>query len=304
MISIIIPTKNNTSVLFESLEKLVPLISQEVEIIVVNDGDIFELPEKIQQKIIFFNSQGRGVSFARNYAAHNAKGEVLFFIDDDMWVNVEALDEINRISTNKLLEKDVYILNWMYPKGLIEKLQQNKLGRYIVKARYHSASGRMMIAEETKKIIRIKGIGSGSMVISKKLFLEIGGYNENINFQGEDIEFSNKLKRKGYSIYFDSNVCLEHNQIHRADIKSYLERINNGYKSEFVAIRNGLIQNNYTNYNKFKYYFYSTLIPFEKLIFMFYKVIPNNSFFDKISFKIINVLSGTQLVKNMRYFKN
>jgi glycosyltransferase involved in cell wall biosynthesis len=304
MISIIIPTKNNIDILLESLRKIVELNVNSVELIVVNDGNDFEIPSDVKEKIIFLKNKENGVSVARNYGASVAQGEVLFFTDDDMWVNIEALDEINRISTNNLLEKDVYILNWMYPKDLIENLQQHQLGRYIIKVRYHSASGRMMIAEETKDIIRIKGIGSGSMVISKKLFLEIGGYNENINFQGEDIEFSNKLKRKGYSIYFDSNVCLEHNQIHRADIKSYLERINIGYKSEFVAIRNGLIQNNYTNYSKFKYYFYSTLIPFEKWIFMFYKVIPNNSFFDKISFKIINVLSGTQLVKNMRYFKN
>ena len=301
MISVIIPTKNNVAILLESIHKLLPFISEEIEVIIVNDGEYFEFPKKIKFKITFLDNKNRGVSNARNYGAAMAKGNILFFIDDDMWVNFEAFNEINRLIRNNLLETNVYILNWVYPKELIKNLQKSKLGRYLIKTKYHTALGRMHITDEDEKIIQINGIGSGSMVISKNLFLEIGGYNENINFQGEDIEFSNKLKKNRVNIFFDMNVCLEHNQAHRLNIYKYLERLENGYKSEFMAIRNDLIRDNHLYQSRFKYILYIALIPFENWLLTFFKLLPNKPFFDSISFKAINLLSGLQLIKNLRH---
>jgi glycosyltransferase involved in cell wall biosynthesis len=303
-VSVIIPTKNNIDILVESLRKIVELKVDNMEIIVVNDGDIFELPKEIQQKIIFLNNQGRGVSFARNYAAHCAKGEVLFFIDDDMWVNQKAINEIYQLHRNNLVQKNVYVLNWIYPDSLINELKKVKLGRYILQANYHSAIGRMHIKAPKENIIPVEGIGSGSMVISKEIFSKIGGYNSDISFQGEDIDLSNRLLKNEISIFFNANVSLEHNQSHRMHMIPYLERLNKGYESEISAFKNGFITNKYQYRKSTKYYFYILVIPFEKRILGLLNLLPNKIILDKLSFKLINVLSGIQFYKNLQIYFN
>lgn len=302
-ISIIIPTRNRQSILWETLRKAIEAIEgTPTEVIIVNDGEqIIPSQELIQPGITFFNNDGKGVSSARNMGASKASGKILFFIDDDMWINKEAIDWIN---VNLLLNEKpgaVYNLNWVYPPSLTEQLKKNKIGRYILSAGYNTMWGRMHEEgnEPNEGNFKFYMSASCSMVISKKLFTEIGGYNESIIFQGEDIDFSNRIKRLPIPIYCVFDVTLYHNHQDRINPISFIERIRNGYESQFLAEQKGLIPIE-KNYIKKRNIFFNFLLFFEKQWMWCFKLIPNTRFLAPLSNRWIGILAGLQKYKQWR----
>jgi glycosyltransferase involved in cell wall biosynthesis len=298
-VSIIIPTKNQIEILLISLEKAIELVSDSIEIILVNDGDEINLPDYILKKIKILNNDRKGVSKARNLGAKHANGDVLFFIDDDIWLNKNALNEIEFLRTKKYLIENVYCISWVYPPILVEQLTKSILGRYIIKHNYHTAIGRSHINITTKKYIIVDGVSSCSFVILKEIFFKIGGYNENIIFQGEDIDITDRLNKNNIPIFMDTNVEVYHNHSHKVEIETYLIRMNNGYDSELKAKKQGYLD--VKKYPKnLKYYIYTFIFPLENFLLKCFKIMPNNILFDFISFKLINLLSGITLAKNIK----
>jgi glycosyltransferase involved in cell wall biosynthesis len=186
-VSIIIASRDREKVLLETLTIGCNIIKdQPGEIIVINDGDIpIEIPQDIIAQIHYLENPGRGVSAARNHGASKAKGDILFFIDDDMWITQQTLKKIYELHKDDFLTNNVIVMNWEYPEKLQKDMSTKKIGRYILQSNYHTLEGRLhKKIDYTLPLLPINGIGSGSFVIDKKIFKTVGGYNENIYFQG------------------------------------------------------------------------------------------------------------------------
>ena len=80
-LSIIIPAYNAGPYIYELYNNLKPQLTDEVEVIVVDDGSRIPVEEIEGFKVIRQNNQG--VSAARNTGIDNAKGEYIAFIDAD-----------------------------------------------------------------------------------------------------------------------------------------------------------------------------------------------------------------------------
>lgn len=80
-LSIIIPAYNAGPYIYELYNNLKPQLTDEVEVIVVDDGSRIPVEEMEGFKVIRQNNQG--VSAARNTGIDNAKGEYIAFIDAD-----------------------------------------------------------------------------------------------------------------------------------------------------------------------------------------------------------------------------
>lgn len=104
MISVIVPTLNRDAVLGDTLRDL---LAQECgkpfEVLVVDqngretpprDGPLATLAE--EPRIRWLSSPGRGVVYGRNLAVHEARGDLLVFVDDDV-----------RIEDARFLEKHI-----------------------------------------------------------------------------------------------------------------------------------------------------------------------------------------------------
>jgi len=297
-VSIIIPTKDQYALLLETLDKALSAMAQDTaELIVVNNGTPFGLPPAYTGRVQLIQHPAGGVAMARNAGARQAQGEVLLFLDDDMWLNAAALKEVHALHQQQLLAAQVYTLNWQYPASLLSRYRREKTGRYILRAGYHSLAGRAALKAPLSDYMPATGIGSGSLVIGKHLFETHGGYNERIGFQGEDIEFSNRLRQAGIRLMYDLRVCLEHNQVHRLHINDYLGRLDRGYRSELSARKEGLLPLSAESAAKWR--LYRWLRPFEKPLIAFYKLIPNHPFFDRLSFGLIDRLSALQRFKHL-----
>ena len=81
-LSIIIPAYNAEPYLGELLDRIAPQMTDEVEVIVVDDGS----DPKVQPKydwVRLIRQDNKGVSIARNVGIDNADGEYIAFIDAD-----------------------------------------------------------------------------------------------------------------------------------------------------------------------------------------------------------------------------
>lgn len=103
-LSVVIPTHNRLNILLLALSRLSDGISVPEEVIVVDDGSV-EPVEKmvINQRFPFASlrvirlSPGRGASTARNIGARVATGDVVVFLDDDIYVEKETIAAHRRL---------------------------------------------------------------------------------------------------------------------------------------------------------------------------------------------------------------
>ncbi|MEO6838874.1 MAG: glycosyltransferase [Ginsengibacter sp.] len=301
-ISIIIATRNREEILLQTLKKACLAIENtNTEVIVVNDGDFdLKLPKDILDKIQLYNNPKRGVTSARNFGADKAKGWILFFVDDDMWINCEVIDWINNFIIKSKNDEAVYNINWEYPYPLNDNLKRSKIGRYILNYKYHTMWGRMhQNGNEPKKgLYHFNSIASCSLLISKPVFKKIGGYNEAMIFQGEDIDLSNKLNNHSIPIYCVFDVTLHHNHQDRLEINSFLKRDSDGFESEFKAVKSGFIKpNSNISYKGMKKIMFQGFGATEKIWILFLKAIPNQKIFNSVNNKMIGALGSLQRYK-------
>lgn len=91
LLSIIIPTYNNAEFIAPVLSSLLVELTDEVEIIIINDGSTDGTDEKITnfcrvaptEQIKYIQQKNQGVAVARNVGLANASGKYISFIDGD-----------------------------------------------------------------------------------------------------------------------------------------------------------------------------------------------------------------------------
>ncbi|MBQ4067494.1 MAG: glycosyltransferase [Clostridia bacterium] len=98
--SIIVPVYNCEKDLPKCLDTLVGQTLQDIEIIIVNDGSpdnsqaiIDDYEKRYPHLIKSFAQENRGQSSARNLGIDNARGEFLFFVDSDDYVETTTCEK-------------------------------------------------------------------------------------------------------------------------------------------------------------------------------------------------------------------
>lgn len=97
-VSVVIPVYNVEDYLRECLDNILNQTLHEIEVICVNDGStdgslaILEEYAAKDERITIVTQKNRGLSGARNTGAKFARGEFLYFIDSDDFIDAEALE--------------------------------------------------------------------------------------------------------------------------------------------------------------------------------------------------------------------
>lgn len=107
-LSIIIPAYNAEPYIYDLLEVLEKQITDEVEVIIIDDGS--EKPLELDQKwILLVRQDNCGISKARNRGLEMAKGEIIAFLDAD---DLVSNDYIAYILSRSSEEWDFMDLSW------------------------------------------------------------------------------------------------------------------------------------------------------------------------------------------------
>lgn len=195
MISIIIPTLNEESVIAKTIKSLRELSVVDFEIIISDGGSkdkTIEIAKELADKVIVHSSDERQtIGGGKNAGAKEASGKYLLFIDADVTIS----------NINESIKK------------IIEEFDGND--------NLLAATMRLLVTEETRTIAdkvfsaiainwphylnnNILGTGSSSgefQFIRKELFLSLGGYNETLAL-GEDVELFWRIAKKGKTKMF------------------------------------------------------------------------------------------------------
>ena len=128
MLSVIIPTYNESDVVFECLESLAKQSYKDFEVIVVDDGstdNTWDLLSKLEKdnplekrnlRLEILKQQHEGPGAARNLGVSKAKGEILVFIDADMTFDSNFLKSLVKPimagRTKGTFSKNEFVSNW------------------------------------------------------------------------------------------------------------------------------------------------------------------------------------------------
>jgi GT2 family glycosyltransferase len=206
-ISIVTPVHNGGDRFRQYLSSLKQFAPSETEIIVVADGDeeSGDLAQAYGMRVLKTPTAG-GPAKARNLGAKAAKGEILFFLDADVTIAAETIEQVNRVFTQ---EPDLAACIGSYDDapGATNFLSQYKNLFH----HYTHQTGN----EEASTFWGACG------AIRRDIFIKIGGFDESYRLPCvEDIELGYRLKQAGYPIKLCKTIQVKH--LKRWDIISLL----------------------------------------------------------------------------------
>jgi glycosyltransferase involved in cell wall biosynthesis len=187
LLSVIIPCKNEERFIQKCIDSLLNQNgSLLLEIIVVDNGSVdntVDILKTYGSKIHLFESPNTHISEARNYGASKALGEWLAFIDADVEVDKHWLDNLRKFLAKKeedniIKERIVTGSTCLIPTNAswLEKIWFGQL--------------------QSRDLYDQVYINSGHLIINKKLFEKIGGFDTSFE-TGEDEKLCFDARKQG-----------------------------------------------------------------------------------------------------------
>jgi len=183
---------------------------EKTEIIVVDngsrDGSVSFIRKNYPEVKIIRNSKNLGFCKPNNVAAKKAKGEYLVFLNNDMKVEkdwlVNLVDKI--VDKKNVATVSSKILSW---DG--KKINHGGADSDI----FFNARLEGYMEKDSDKFNKDKEIlfpSGGSMIISRELFLSVGGFDNDFFAYYEDVDLGIRLKIMGYENHFASKSLVYH----------------------------------------------------------------------------------------------
>jgi GT2 family glycosyltransferase len=209
-LSVVIVTYNRCKDLEECLNSLLGLNEPPSEILVVDSSSTDGTDKLVKNYTLrFINIKERSMVKARNIGLHNAKGEVVAYIDDDVIVSKDWSKQI----LEPYEDKDVGgVGGRVLPFGHSEKAfdlpeKYRAIGKVFDNG--FILNNYDIIAEHPIKVDTLIGC---NMSFRRRLLLKVGGFDE--NFVGscfrDDTDISTRVKRLGYGLIYSPSAMVWH----------------------------------------------------------------------------------------------
>lgn len=216
-VSVIIPTYNRRNTLEKTIDSLIPLSypKEKYEIIVVDDGSTDGTYEYLKEKqkknpnLRVFRQGHKGCAAARNLGIKNAKGEIIFFTDDDCLVEKDWINEHLRHYNDKKVGG---------VGGILWPIKMNYIEEYKIAIYLDEYTEYMEVTDPKSG----KGLGTNNCSYRRGMF-DIAGPFDEAFITGSDPEFSKRVMLKGYKIIKDPSIRVYHLKIE--PLKSFLRAI-------------------------------------------------------------------------------
>lgn len=101
--SIIVPIYNGEKYLERCINSIINQTYTNIELILINDGsrdnteEICERYSNNDDRVIYIKQDNYGVSYSRNNGIKNATGDYITFVDADDYININTINELNKI---------------------------------------------------------------------------------------------------------------------------------------------------------------------------------------------------------------
>jgi GT2 family glycosyltransferase len=197
-VSVIIVNYNGETVLEGCLDSVLASFSDvPIEIIVIDNLSTdrsLDILKTYKSKIkVLKNSHNSGFSRGNNIAVSYASGNYFFFLNNDTKINTDTI------------------------KGLFDFMQSSHnvgavMPRLVNKDGSIQCPGSIFVrktflSNETKEITFMPG---AAFMMSKALYEETGGFDDNYLFYNEDTDLSRTIRKKGFKLMYFPQVSLIH----------------------------------------------------------------------------------------------
>ena len=197
LISVIIPNRNGAATLGKCLAAALASRHDNFEVIVVDDGsddDSVEVIKGLPCRLIRLAQHG-GAAKARNTGARHSRGDVLFFTDADCLLQPDTL----AIASETLARAGPDAV----AGGTYTPLPYDR--------RFFSIFQSAFIHYcETKNPQRPDYLATHALAIPAHIFRQSGGFREEFLPILEDVEFSHRLRRMGYTLVMNPALRVQH----------------------------------------------------------------------------------------------
>jgi len=303
-ISFIIPTKDRSDILLTTIEKLVNALETFIhyEIIVVDDRSFIPIVvPNFNDRLRVIRNSGKGVASARNLGASESKGDLLWFIDDDIWISEEIIHR--GLELHSQLPNSAFNFNWVYPNYLVEIVKNSAFGRFLISIDYTTMKGWCKGAIwDDNKLFLTDFVAGATLLIPKKIYDKSNGYNETFPLAGfEDYDFSIRLKNIHVESFIEPNYIAFHNEINKTNIHGFLKRTYNSALTRRHGLELGY-KNQQMSFSTNKRIIYFVIGLIEPCFLYIWKNWPATSLFDFIYFKGCKALIGFYIYKGYKSY--
>ena len=215
-ISIVVAIFNRKDELFELLNSLIAQTDKDFEVIIVDDGSFVDLLPTVETfkemlNIQYFKKANSGPGLSRNYGARRAKNDWLVFVDSDVIVEKDYIENIK-----KNLEKTDCAAFGGADKA-------HKGFNLLQKAISYSMTSVFTTGgiRGSKKAVTRFQPRSFNMGVNKEIFLKIGGFSE--MRIGEDPDLSMTIWENGYQTAFFDDIGVYHKR--RTDLGKFSKQV-------------------------------------------------------------------------------
>ena len=215
-ISIIIAIFNRKDELFELLNSLIAQTDKNFEVIIVDDGSIIDLLPTVETfkemlEIQYFKKENSGPGLSRNYGARRAKNDWLVFVDSDVIVEKDYIENIKK----NLENTDCAAFGGADKAHKGFNLLQKAIS-YSMTSVFTTGG----IRGSKKAVTRFQP-RSFNMGVNKEIFLKIGGFSE--MRIGEDPDLSMTIWENGYQTAFFDDIGVYHKR--RTDLGKFSKQV-------------------------------------------------------------------------------
>lgn len=215
-LSLIIAIYNRKDELFELLTSLTKQTDKDFEIIIVDDGSMVDLRPTVAifdetLQIQFFRKENTGPGLSRNYGGRRAKNEWLVFVDSDVIVETDYIENIKK--NIDLSDCDAFGGADKAHKGF--NLMQKAIS-YSMTSVFTTGGIR-----GNKKSVSKFQPRSFNMGVRKVAFEQVGGFSE--MRVGEDPDLSMTLWENGFKTAFFDDIGVYHKR--RVDFGKFSKQV-------------------------------------------------------------------------------
>ncbi|RMG67478.1 MAG: glycosyltransferase, partial [Calditrichaeota bacterium] len=237
-VSIIIPVYNKVEFTRRCLETLYANTDRGIgfEVIVVDNASTDQTPHYLQEAQQQFpnlkyirNKKNRRFAGACNIGARAARGEILVFLNNDTepqpgWLRA-AIARLNSC-------KDIGIVGCklLYPDGTLQHA-----GAHFIRDRAHA----QYVAWPVHRFLGLPGdypranrpepvdaVTGACLFIERKLFWNVGGFDEKYGMYFEDTDLCMKVRQKGKDIFYEPTSVVIHHESKSFSNREELDRMN------------------------------------------------------------------------------